>query len=281
MDGPMKHRPPFPGYAPGQDNAVLETLLSHRSIRHYKDTPVSEEALDLILEAAQRAPTSSNMQSYSIIVVDDRDRREKVCALCANQRFIAECGVFLVFCADNSRLIDVCERQGYRYRGDHLNTILIAHGDATIACQNAAVAAESMGFGTCMAGAIRRRPQAISDLLELPRHVFATVGLAIGIPGEDSGLKPRLPRRVIVSRNRYSTHHQEEDLVEYDRTMGHTGIYHGRMEPITEVDPNLKENFTDETYGWFEHTARRLAGANQEEKRGLGQFLVGKGFSRE
>ena len=281
MDEPMTHRPPFPGYAPGQNNPVLETLLSHRSIRLYKDTPVSEEALDLILEAAQRAPTGSNMQSYSIIVIDDRDRREKLCALCANQRFVAECGVLLVFCADMSRLIEVCKRQGYRYRADHLNTILFATEDAVIACQNAAVAAESMGFGTCMAGVVRRRPQAISDLLELPRHVFATVGLAIGVAGEDSGLKPRLPRRVIVSRNRYSTRHQEEDLVEYDRTMGHTGIYHGRMEPITEVDPDLKETFTDETYGWFEHTARRLAGANQEEKRGLGQFLVGKGFSRE
>ncbi len=281
MNEAMTSRPPFPGYAPGQDNPVLETLLSHRSIRHYKDTPVSEDALDLILEATQRAPTGSNMQSYSIIVIDDRERRETLCALCANQRFIAECGVFLVFCADMSRLIDLCERQGYRYRGDHLNTILVAHGDAVIACQNAAVAAESMGFGTCMAGVVRRRPQAISDFLDLPRHVFATVGLAIGSAGEDSGLKPRLPRRVVVSRDRYSTRHQEEDLVEYDRTMGRTGIYHGRMEPIAEVDPDLEETFTDETYGWFEHTARRLAGGNQEEKRGLGQFLVSKGFSRE
>ncbi|MDP6884673.1 MAG: nitroreductase family protein, partial [Rhodospirillales bacterium] len=81
----------------------------HRSIRLYKDVPVSEEALDLILEAAQRAPTGSNMQSYSIIVVDDSDRRETLCGLCADQRFIAECGVFLVFCADMSRLIEVCE----------------------------------------------------------------------------------------------------------------------------------------------------------------------------
>jgi nitroreductase len=277
----MTPRPPFPGYAPGQDNPVLETLLSHRSVRHYRDIPVSEAALDLILEAAQRAPTGSNMQSYSIIVVDDRDRREKLCAHCANQRFIAECGVFLVFCADISRLIEVCERQGYRYRADHLNSILVAHGDALIACQNAAVAAESMGFGTCMAGVVRRQPQAISDLLDLPRHVFATVGLAIGIAGEDKGLKPRLPRRVVVSRDRYSTRHQEEDLLAYDRTMCRSGIYHGRFEDIAEVDPDLEETFTDETYGWFEHTARRLAGDNQEEKRGLGQFLVGKGFSRE
>ena len=281
MDDSMTHRPPFRGYGPGQDNPVLETLFSHRSIRQYKDTPVPEEALDAILEAAQRAPTGSNMQSYSIIVVDDRDRRETLCTLCADQRFIAECGVFLVFCADMSRLIEVCERQGYRYRADHLNTILVAEGDAVIACQNAAVAAESMGFGTCMAGVVRRRPQAISDLLELPRHVFASVGLAIGIADEDPGLKPRLPRRTVVSRNRYDSRHLEEDLVTYDRTMCQTGIYHGRFEDIAEVDPDLEETFTNETYGWFEHTARRLAGGNQEEKRGLGQFLVSKGFSRE
>jgi FMN reductase [NAD(P)H] len=280
MNEPMTQRPRFRGYAPEEDNPVLETLLAHRSVRSYKDTPVPEKALDLILEAALRAPTSSNLQSYGIVVVDDRDLREKLCAVCGNQRFVAECGVLLVFCSDISRHIHVCAERGYPYRGDQINTLFVTHGDAILACQNAAVAAQSMGFGTCMLGNVRNDPPAVSDLLALPRYVFASVGLAIGVATGDMGLKPRMPRRVLVTRNRYSSEHMEDGLAEYDETMRRTGCYLGRREPLNDVEPDFVDPATDETYGWNEHTARRLGGYNQLERRNFGAFMDGKGFSR-
>ncbi|MDP7667736.1 MAG: nitroreductase family protein [Rhodospirillales bacterium] len=273
-------RPRFRGYAPEEDNPVLETLLAHRSVRAYKDAPVPEKAVDLILEAAIRAPTSSNLNSYAIVVIDDRDLLEKMYAVCGKQPFVAKCGVLLVFCSDISRHVHVCAKRGYPYRGDQINTLFVTHGDAILACQNAAVAAESMGFGTCMLGNVRNDPPAVSDLLALPRYVFASVGLAIGVADEDMGLKPRMPRRVMVSRNRYSSEHMEDGLAEYDETMRLTGCYLGRREPLNDVDPDFEDHFTDETYGWIEHTARRLGGKNQFERRNFGAFLDSKGFSR-
>ena len=270
----------LPGYAPGDDNPVLETLLAHRSTRAYTDAPVPEASLELILEAAQRAPTSSNLQSYSIVVVDDRGLREQMCVLAGDQRFVAECGVLLVFCSDISRHIHLCRERGYAYRGDQVNTLLVTHGDAILACQNASVAAQSMGFGTCMLGNVRNDPEGVSDLLGLPRYVFASVGLAIGVANEDKGLKPRLPRRVVVSRNRYSDRHLVDGLAEYDETTRRQGLYRGRREPLNDVDPDAEDPFTDETYGWCEHTARRLGGFNQVQRRNLGAFLDSKGFSR-
>ncbi len=273
-------RPPFPGYAPGDDNPVLETLLAHRSTRSYKDAPVPEVAMDLILEAAQRAPTSSNLQSYSIVVVDDQELLEAMCVLGGNQRYVAECGALLVFCSDISRHIHICRERGYPYRGDQVNTLFVTHGDAILACQNASVAAQSMGFGTCMMGNVRNDPPAVSDLLGLPRHVFASVGLAIGIANDDKGLKPRLPRRAVVSRNRYSDAHLEDGLNEYDELTRRTGLYNGRREPLNDVGPDADDPFTDETYAWCEHSARRLGGFNQLQRRNFGEFLDGKGFSR-
>ncbi|MBL8700837.1 MAG: NADPH-dependent oxidoreductase [Alphaproteobacteria bacterium] len=267
-------------FPPGERNPVLETLLAHRSTRRYRDAPLPAAALDLILTAAQRAPTSSNLQSYSIVVVDDRELLERMCRLCGSQRFVAECSALLVFCSDITRHIHVCESRGYVYRGDHVNTLLVAHGDANLACQNASIAAQSMGLGTCMLGNVRNDPQGVSDLLGLPRYVYASVGLAVGYPAEDLGVRPRLPRRVVVSRNRYSDDHLAEDLAAYDEAMRRTGIYDGRREPLNDVAPGTPDPVPDAAYGWAEHTARRLGGENQLQRRGLGAFLDAKGFSR-
>ena len=280
MPDDQAQMPPFGGYSLDGENPVLEVLLSHRSVRKYKDTAVAPEALDRILEAAQRAPSWCNYQTYSIIVIDDRATREKLRALCAHQEFVADCGALLVFCADISRIVVACEKQGHEFRSDHLNTQLIAHGDAFLACQNAALAAESMGLGTCMLGNIRLHPREVTELLALPHRVFATVGLAIGHPDEDPGLKPRLPRKVMVSRNRYSSDHLVEGLEEYDRITCRSGMYSGRMHPLAEVDPELEETFSEGTYGWLEHTARRVGGSYEDRWRGLAEFLEAKGFSR-
>ena len=169
---------------------------------------------------------------------------------------------------------------GYAYRGDQINTLFVTHGDAVLACQNASVAAQSMGFGSCMMGNVRNDPPGVSDLLGLPRYVFASVGLAIGIANEDKGLKPRLPRRVMVSRNRYSDRHLEYGLAEFDATTKRTGLYRGRREPLNDAAPDAADPLPDEAYGWCEHSARRLGGFNQIQRRNLGAFLDSKGFNR-
>lgn len=279
MSGNFEQRPIFSGYSEDEQNPVLDVLFAHRSIRKFKDKLISGERLVQILTAAQRAPTSCNYQAYSVITIHDRSVREQIRNLAGNQPFVADCGVLLAFCADVSRLIYSCQKQGYQYRGDQIDSLLAAHGDAIIACQNAAIAAESMGLGTCMLGNIRNNPQEISDLLELPQHVFASVGLAIGYPDEDPGVKPRLPQRVIVSENRYSKKYLNTDLLEYDAAMCQSGIYHGRIQPLDEVDPNLEDQYTENNYGWIEHTARRISSCIQAQRRDFMRFLESKGFS--
>lgn len=279
MDHHSENRPMFTGFPIGGQNPVLEVQLSHRSVRKYKDKPIPSEAMNSILSAAQRAPTSCNYQSYSIIVIKELSVRKQIRDLCSNQAFVADCGVLLVFCADISRLVYSCQKQGYRFRGDQLDMLLAAHGDAVIACQNASVAAESFGFGTCIVGNIRNHPQEVSDLLELPQYVFATVGLTVGYPDEDSGVKPRLSQRVIVSENKYSARHLEMDLLDYDNVMCDSGVYHGRIQPLNEVDETLEDHFTENNYGWIEHTARRLASCIQDQRRDFSEFLERKGFT--
>jgi FMN reductase [NAD(P)H] len=49
-------------------NQTISLLSSHRSERSYTDEPVSDEALNAIVEAAQRTPTSFNAQHISLAV---------------------------------------------------------------------------------------------------------------------------------------------------------------------------------------------------------------------
>jgi len=53
---------------------AIETIFKRRSIRSYKDTPVEEEIIKIILETAMAAPTAVNAQPWEFIVVTDPEK---------------------------------------------------------------------------------------------------------------------------------------------------------------------------------------------------------------
>ena len=53
-------------------NPVLESLFKHKSIRKYKNQPLDDEKLQLIIKAAQAAPSWCNGEQVSIIVIKDQ-----------------------------------------------------------------------------------------------------------------------------------------------------------------------------------------------------------------
>ena len=63
-------------------NPVLECLFNHKSIRRYKNQPVEDEKLQLIIKAAKAAPSWCNGEQVSIIVVKDQAIKEKLKEYC-------------------------------------------------------------------------------------------------------------------------------------------------------------------------------------------------------
>src|SRR5579872_1446516 len=82
----------------------LERFLNHRSVRAFADRPVSEEIAAGLVAAAQSAATSSNLQLWSVVSVQDPERREKIAELCGNQEHVRTCGLFFAFLADVHRI---------------------------------------------------------------------------------------------------------------------------------------------------------------------------------
>ena len=200
-------------------NDTLETLLSHRSVRAYSDRPLPEGTLDTLIAAGQSASSSSNLQTWSVVAVEDVERKARLSVLAGNQAHIRDAPVLLVWLADLARLEAVAARAGVKPEGLHyLETLLVGVIDAALAAQNAVVALESLGLGSVYIGAIRNAPEQVAAELGLPAHVLPVFGLCVGYadPTRPAQVKPRLPQSVVLHRERYDAHVQSPGISLYD-----------------------------------------------------------------
>ncbi|HEO8422249.1 nitroreductase [Mycobacteroides abscessus subsp. abscessus] len=262
-------------------NETIEVLTAHESVRAFQSKDIPTNILQTITVAARSAPTSSNLQAYSIIAIKDVQRKARLASLSGNQSFIKEAPVFLVFCADIYRLKHITESQGYRFLSNTLEMFLLSSMDATLALQNALVAAESVGLGCVPVGSIRNNPDAVAEELGLPAGVFAISGLSIGYEKEGTrrGVKPRLPEIVTVHNEKYKTDYLDQLLEEYDKTMISRKTYDGRR---VSLAGEPEKHGVD--YGWREHTARRCTrpetiAASASLRENLKNILENRGFS--
>src|SRR5690349_20429378 len=91
---------------------VLDLLLAHRSVRQFGPGEVSDEQLRALVAAAQSAPTSSNLQPWSVVAVRDPERKARLASFAAGQRFVAEAPLLLVWVADLGRARRLASRAG-------------------------------------------------------------------------------------------------------------------------------------------------------------------------
>jgi nitroreductase len=201
---------------------TLKTLLAHRSVRSFLETPLPLGALELLIAAAQSAPSSSNLQLWSVVAIEDSVRKTRLADYAAQQHHIKQAPLLLVFLADLAMLHETATTQEITLNGiDYLDTFLMAAIDAALAAQNVVIAAESMGFGTVYAGAIRNQPEDVIRELNLPPYVFPVFGLSIGYPNPErpTQVKPRLLQRAILHREQYSNDGTQQAVADYDATM--------------------------------------------------------------
>lgn len=239
-------------------NTVIEQIRSRASVRSYRDESVSDDVIDACIDAAMRAPTSSNLQMWSAVVTRDVETRNRLAALSGDQRHIKEAPVFVTWCVDRARLEAVCDRRGYRQITEHVEDFLVAAIDASLAMQNATIAAESLGLGSCYIGGLRNNTREVIEILELPPLVFPISGMTLGWPAEPAKPKPRLDREAFLHHERYSQANAE--LIDrYDETMLAGGLYTGRQTKGIRPNGEAAAAIDASEYSWSEHSARRAS----------------------
>jgi nitroreductase len=192
----------FPEHA----NETLDVLFAHRSVRAYLPNPLPERTLEVLVTAAQSASSSSNLQAWSVVAVEDVDRKARLAALANNQKHILRAPLFLIWLLDLARLDALAAERGVSAEGlDYIESFLVGAVDTSLAAQNAVIAAESLGLGTVYIGAIRNKPTEVAKELGLPAHVFPLFGLVVGHPdpGVATSVKPRLPQQAVLFREQY------------------------------------------------------------------------------
>lgn len=241
-------------------NKTIETLTSHRSIRKYKDTPVSEEVIQQIVNAAQWSSTSSHFQAYTIINVKDPIKREAIAQAAGGQKWVINAPLFLVFCADLHRAQKYWLNKEDRVFSNN-EFFIISTVDATLAAQQAFVAAESLGLGGVYIGGIRNDLPAVSTALNLPDLVYPVFGMCLGYPDDNPGLKPRLPLSAVYKVDSYDESGEDEIIAAYNQQ-------------IKEYYIERTGGTTDES--WSERCGRLMM---EKTRDNLGLFLKEKGFN--
>ena len=162
----------------------VASLLDRRVTRRYKDEPVPDSLLDALLAVAQSAPTKSDLQQYSVVVMRDRARIKQIADWIGTMDWIASAPVFLVWCGDMRRNQRLCDLHGMPHANNNLDTFLNTAVDCTLAMGQFIAAAEAIGLGTCPISYVRshieqRHTAAVSPARRLscrrPHHRLAGV----------------------------------------------------------------------------------------------------------
>ncbi len=177
----------------------LDLVLRRESVRHYADRPVEREKIELCLEAARLAPSTSNSQPWKFIVVDDPALRSAVAA-----ETVAPFRAFNTFTNQVPVLVAVLvDRANWEVRtGKVLRRFNYSLIDIGIATENFCLQAAELGLGTCILGWFDEK--AMKKLLHVPRNRRIYLMIALGYPQSDQ-VRPKRRKALdkIRSYNRY------------------------------------------------------------------------------
>ncbi len=162
-------------------NETLETMWKRRSIRKYKSDPIPVEDLNLILEAARRAPTGANRQNWRMVVVTDPDLRTKTAEACSGQMWMADAAAILC-------LVTIPGE------GSVNGAIVLDH---------AILAATSLGYGTCWIGAYDKAK--VQEVLGIPEDHGIVCLTPVGIPAQEPGPRSRKSPAELFMEERFGS----------------------------------------------------------------------------
>ncbi len=254
------------GEYPMPDLPDLGAFLTHRSVRKFRPQPIPEPIREGLIGVAQSAATSSNLQLWSVVEIDDPERRDRIAELSADQVQIRTAGWFLAFIADHHRLRQAGSSVGESCEGlDYAEYMIMAIVDAALAAERMVAAAEHLGIGSCYIGALRNNPAEIQELLQLPTGTFGVFGLCLGYPAEPmtAAIKPRLLPSAVRHREVYHPDMSQE-VAEYDE----------RMRAFYETQ-RMKGDVT-----WSSRSGRRVDEHHLGGREVLLEYLRNQGFLR-
>ncbi|MGX8797804.1 nitroreductase family protein [Fusibacter sp. JL298sf-3] len=178
---------------------VLEGIQARRSIRAFKDTPVSERDIAALLKAATSAPTAANAQPWEFVVIDAPE-------------MLGQLRSKLLFARSRAPLaIVVCGNQKLAFKGPGREMWV---QDCSAATQNMLLAATALGLGSLWIGVypLAEVVTQVQHLLDMPEYVVPLNIVYFGHPDEDKPPRTRFnEKRVYHNRYDKTRKHRKKD----------------------------------------------------------------------
>ncbi len=180
---------------------VFDTIQKTRTIRTYTASPISQETLNLVLEAGRLAPSWGNTQTWRWIVIQDQDLKTQLAekVLRPGNRgteAVKTAPVVIAACAELNRAgfrdgQPSTDKGGYWYMFD-----------AGLALENMVLAATELGLGTLFIGGMNARNA--EKLLEVPEGYACVILMVLGYPDEGPEARPRKQMSELVFKDKFS-----------------------------------------------------------------------------
>ena len=232
---------------------LLKSILSRASVRKFSKKPITKEILTILLASAQSAPSKSNLQQYSILVIQDTSIKTEISNLIGNTKWALTAPVFLLFLADIRRNIKISSDRGYKHKNNNVDTFMNGVIDAALSMQSMVIASEAMGLGVCPISMIRNIIEEVKLICKLPKGVFPIAGLAVGWPDEKAPVSLRLPQDIVTHVNIYKEDNLSQKINEYDERVF-------KIAPISEEKQRHVDLYGIAEKGtWSENISRQLS----------------------
>ena len=251
---------------------LINSIISRASVRKFSKKNISKELLTLLLTAAQSAPSKSNLQQYSIMVIQNQSLKNEISKLIGDTKWALTAPVFLLFLADIRRNIKITNHKGYNHKNNNVDTFMNGVIDSALSMQSMISASESIGLGICPISMIRNIIEEVKNLCKLPKGVFPIAGLALGWPDEKSPVSIRLPQDIVTHYNIYNEKNLMDKINQYDE----------RVFKVAPIKRNKQRHI--DIYGvakkgtWSENISRQLSVA---ERKDFKKWLKNHGFRLE
>ena len=152
-------------------NDTLKTIFSRKSIRSYKDEPVSKEKLEMLIKAGMAAPTAVDKRPWEYIVITDRKVLNQLADALPYAKMASTAAAAIIVGGD-------VRKQWGGLESDYWIM------DCSAATENILLAAESMGLGAVWTAIYPEdaRIRAVRQILGIPPHIVPLNLVPVGVP---------------------------------------------------------------------------------------------------